>query len=205
MSDHDYERRSHGEEGQDALDSLLNRALAKYSAAEPRPGLEERILAGLRTAPKDSATPAWRRWFLVPAAATVVIAIALWWQFALPSHTPTANLPPVTQSNAPALNVPVSKVEQQDAHVETLRRTAQSVVPKTHRKGTAYSVTHPKLEQFPSPQPLSEQELALAKYASAYPQEAALIATAQVEFEKETQRRANQFRSQAEAHTGEER
>jgi hypothetical protein len=43
----------------------------------------------------------------------------------------------------------------------------------------------PRLDQFPSAQPLSEQEIALARYVSQFPQEATLIARAQGEYEKE--------------------
>ena len=49
---------------------------------------------------------------------------------------------------------------------------------------------------------LSEQELALAKYASTFPEEAVLIATAQEEFENETQRRAKRSRSEVDLHGG---
>jgi hypothetical protein len=39
----------------------------------------------------------------------------------------------------------------------------------------------PKLDQFPSPQPLSEQEKILARYVANYPKHAALIAQARTE------------------------
>jgi hypothetical protein len=43
----------------------------------------------------------------------------------------------------------------------------------------------PKLDQFPSPRPLSKQEELLARYAREHPQEANLIAQAQAELEKQ--------------------
>lgn len=39
----------------------------------------------------------------------------------------------------------------------------------------------PKLAQFPSPQPLSEQERILASYVAKYPEHAALVAQARAE------------------------
>lgn len=42
-----------------------------------------------------------------------------------------------------------------------------------------------KLDQFPSPQPLTEQERLLARYVQDYPQEAVILAREQAEFEKE--------------------
>ena len=44
-----------------------------------------------------------------------------------------------------------------------------------------HSSPAPKLEQFPSPQPLSEQEKILARYVNTYPEHAALIAQARTE------------------------
>lgn len=54
----------------------------------------------------------------------------------------------------------------------------------------------PKLDQFPSRQQLSEQELALAKYVSEFPQEATLIARAQEEYEKEIQEKMKDANSE---------
>jgi hypothetical protein len=39
----------------------------------------------------------------------------------------------------------------------------------------------PKLDQFPSPRPLSEQEQILMSYVARYPENAALVAQAQAE------------------------
>lgn len=60
--------------------------------------------------------------------------------------------------------------------------------------------TGPKLDQFPSPQPLTEQELALARYVREFPQEADLIATAQVENEKAIQQKMQDTRSETEGY-----
>jgi len=46
---------------------------------------------------------------------------------------------------------------------------------------TIIDVNSPKLEQFPSPQPLSEQERILANYVGKYPEHATLIARARSE------------------------
>ena len=49
----------------------------------------------------------------------------------------------------------------------------------------------PKLDQFPSPQPLSAEEIALAQYARNFPKEAQLVAQAQEEFEIEIEKEMN--------------
>jgi hypothetical protein len=43
------------------------------------------------------------------------------------------------------------------------------------------TVSTPKLAQFPSPQPLSEQERILASYVAKYPEQAALVAQARAQ------------------------
>lgn len=190
--DHEYERPKNGAGEQDELDRLLNNALAKYSAAEPRPGLEERILTSLRDEHIGAPALAWWQWVMVPAFAMAVVALGLWWQSGKAIAPPIAHRPIVS---APIVNVPETEIAHREANtpaprkVERTQTTPQSPV-------MAVKSASPKLDRFPSPQPLSEQELALAKYASAYPEEATLIATAQGEFEKETQRKAKQFQSE---------
>jgi hypothetical protein len=63
---------------------------------------------------------------------------------------------------------------------------------------------YPKLDQFPSPQPLSEQELALARYVHDFPREATLIALAQAEHEKEIQQEMEDASSQTNNHDSEQ-
>jgi hypothetical protein len=45
----------------------------------------------------------------------------------------------------------------------------------------AVGANSPKLDQFPSPQPLSEQEKILASYVNQFPDHAALLAQARME------------------------
>ena len=63
----------------------------------------------------------------------------------------------------------------------------------------------PKLDQFPSPEPLSKEELAMARYVKKFPQDAATIASAQEEFEKEVQHEAEAFGQAPSNSTEEER
>jgi hypothetical protein len=60
----------------------------------------------------------------------------------------------------------------------------------------ALAAAEPKLERFPSPQPLTQEELALVRYVQSFPQEATLIAQAQEEFELETQKLMNEAGAQ---------
>jgi hypothetical protein len=72
-----------------------------------------------------------------------------------------------------------------------------------HRR--AAFLASPKLDQFPSRQPLSAEELALARYVQSFPREATLIAHAQEEFELEIQKEMNNAGSQTQASVQEER
>src|ERR1700757_4524333 len=62
---------------QDELDRALDAALAKY-VAEPRAGLEERVLANLRAETARGAERAWWRWgVLAFVAAALLFALGL--------------------------------------------------------------------------------------------------------------------------------
>src|SRR5579863_3792234 len=73
----------------DPLDPVLDAALAKYAAVEPRVGLEDRVLAHLQA---ERARPPVRAWWhrsLAGAAAVVVvIALALAWRSGKSSGNP---------------------------------------------------------------------------------------------------------------------
>jgi hypothetical protein len=192
MLNRDYENA--GSEG-DELDYALNSALAKYAAVEPRAGLEERVLANLRA---DHAHVPTRRWWHWPAAiavaAIVVVAVALAWRSGKPVHPVVANHPTIT---SPAQNHVAPRIEQ------ALNNSAPQPAPRVPRRRIANHVRieavvaeHPRLDKFPSPQPLTQQERALASYVSTFPREATLIAQRQEEFEKEIQQNMKDARSE---------
>jgi hypothetical protein len=157
----------------DALDRELDVALAQFAAAEPRAGLEDRVLANLRLeegrAPERSL---WRWPALSALAAVLLVTVSLMWRSAKPKPDITVQAPPKA------------------AHFETQvagNRGGGSVPPhqagsKKRVKPSAVSHTvleiapAAKLDQFPSPQPLSEQEKILADYAAEFQEQAVLIA-----------------------------
>ncbi len=63
------------------IDDMLDSLLANYSSAEPRPGLETRILANLREAEEKKAPQGWWNfkwlWAGVVAAAIIVAAVLI--------------------------------------------------------------------------------------------------------------------------------
>jgi hypothetical protein len=166
---------------QDELDQLLDAALAKYATAEPRAGLEERVLANLRAGRARVPDRTWWRWSVAAVAAILVVAIALALKLGKP-------LPPQVVHHAPASiqvahDGPKMVSNTGGNGVRVPRKVKGTVRRATARRAQpqAAKARNPKLDQFPSPQPLSEQEKTLANYVASYPEHAALIARARTE------------------------
>jgi len=200
MTDRDQKRmqaRQKDDATKNVLDHELDAALAKYAAVEPRAGLEERVLESLRVKRARVPDRAWWRWSVAGALATVVVmAFALAWMSGKPSHSFVVNHPSTTAQSpkepAKQSGLKISENQTYSPEHGAIRSAA------IHRSPPKVMAANPKLDKFPSPQPLSAQELALAKYVSQFPEEATLIARSQAEFEKETQQKMNDARSQAE-------
>src|SRR2546423_502696 len=154
----------------DELDRLLDGALKQYAAVQPREGLEGRILARMRSESAERASHAWWRWLRAAAAVgalAVVIAMTL-----RPHARPQ---PMVAQHRSVAL--PAAKL----AASSQQRKAVQRPTRRVHAVADIQVPKVPKLDQFPSPQPLSEQEKLLASYVAVYPKQAALLAKLRTE------------------------
>jgi len=170
MANHDDTRKESGE-----LDRTIDAALAKYASAEARDGLEERILANLRTADAQSAQRMWRHWGLTAAlTAVLIVAAAVVWRWNQPTVPPVAMHPPALKQ------APVPDLANRDENSAPPRRSMQHRRPRRSPEG-AIAVAGPKLDVFPSPLPLSEQEKILAAYVARYPDHAALVAVARMD------------------------
>jgi hypothetical protein len=169
MANHDDTRKESGE-----LDRTIDATLAKYASVEARDGLEERILANLRTADTQSAQQMWRHWgFTAVLTAVLIVAAAVVWRWNQTTVPPVAIHPPLLK-HAPAdlANRDKNSAPPRGSmpHRRTLRSPERAIV-----------VPGPKLEVFPSPLPLSEQEKILASYIAQYPGHAALVAEARMD------------------------
>jgi hypothetical protein len=166
---------------QDEFDRMLDAALAKYAAVEPRTGLEERVLANLRAEQARVPDHAWWRWSAIAAvAAVIVVAVALSLRSDKPSHPVVANHPP-TPIQAPKKR---GREIISIAHGSGTRPARPSTTRKPAMRPSPPEVAiarAPKLEQFPSPQPLSEQEKLLQNYVAGNPEQAVLLARARTE------------------------
>jgi hypothetical protein len=178
MTDKNHKRVGERRHHEDALDRELDAALAKYASVEPRAGIEERVLAHLRAERTRVADRGWWRWALAAtAAALIVVAVAVISNSARPSRP--ANRPLATTQH---LSNPGTQMAKRRS--KTVGRRGGGPVRRTNRHpadSTVVVAAAPKLDQFPSPQPLSEQEEILVSYVSEYPEHAALIARARME------------------------
>jgi type VI protein secretion system component VasF len=165
------------------IDRWLDDALSQYSKAEPRAGLEGRVLARLAEGRQESSRklPWWR---VLAFTAAAIVAIAFFWH----AHTGLTQLRqnPVAKVSAPATRMePGTNGEPSldESAIQTLRaRKPLSVVPKeVHRVGRANAIQQaalPKLEQFPSRRNLSQQESLLARHLTEQSNKEALLETA---------------------------
>jgi hypothetical protein len=166
------------EKNYDELDHTLDAALARYAAVEPRAGLEGRILARLLTASEPDRDRAWWRWSVMAAvAAVLLVTVTLGWRIGMPTH------PVVADRLSPASRV-LQPGKQDVLHWDKCvvhPHVPHHVQTATHRAQLSVAAAVPRLEQFPSPLPLSEQEEILASYVSRYPEHAVLVARARAE------------------------
>jgi hypothetical protein len=168
------------------VDDQLDAVLAKYAAVEPRAGLEQRILANLKAQERPATGVAWWRW-AGTLAVVLVITILVVWRAEIHRSQQVVRHPanPSQKSQPQIANMGLSGKHQQSP--VAVRRPRKRASPGVTQAAGQRS-PKPKLDQFPSPQPLSQEELVLARYAVEFPAEAALIAKAQDEYEKEVQR-----------------
>jgi len=163
----------------DVLDRELDAALAKFTRAEPRAGLEQRVFANLRTERQRATNRSWWPWPAVAAlAAVMIVSLFLASRLAKPAQNIVEQ-----HSQAPTRtneNVGTLANNRGSGSIPTREASGR---PKPHAVNhtTATVVSASKLDKFPSPQPLNEQEKILARYVANYPEHAALIAQARAE------------------------
>jgi hypothetical protein len=171
----------------------LDEALARYSDAEPRTGLEGRILANL--AAEAERRRARYRWLWIPAACAAVIASAV--GIATLRHVRPASVPAPIVAHAPA--VPMhTQATVNTAQAQTVARpvrvTATAAQPVRVRRSNAAIAkdVEPRKPQFPTPMPPTEQERLLIAYLSATPtHELLAVATDQQKWRERVQKNAD--------------
>ncbi len=165
------------EERERMVDRLLNQALAPHDA-EPRAGLEERIIHRLQAQPEAHR---WWRWLWIPAVAAVLaVAIGL-------SRRPEPNVPgresrvastqPAATSILPSTSPRPGTSDQPSRRSFTARRRTSG---STRETATATASTSaPRLETFPSRSALTVEERMLLGFVKREPREAQTVAQEQ--------------------------
>ncbi|HKQ85442.1 MAG TPA: hypothetical protein VJS43_01600 [Candidatus Acidoferrales bacterium] len=153
----------------------LDVALAEYAAAEPRDGLEQRVLANLRTQGPHAGRFAWRRWVAAGFAVASLAALAIWIggrksaPVDIGSRTAQHEVAR-TSARAPAATATAIP----SAHKGMTQRARQSYLTERNVRRNAEAL--PRLARFPAPEPLTEQEKLLIRFVEQDPQDAALVA-----------------------------
>jgi hypothetical protein len=148
------------------IDELLNSALARQKA-EPRPGLEARILERTRTDASRQASKngLWKFWVAVTAAAAVVMMIT-GIHMVNRSHSPAAQKSRV--SNAVPPPPPQETLTARTGTIAQLAGTTVTTKPKrtTRHEGRPTRLMEAEHwpSQFPSPAPLTSEQKALVQY-----------------------------------------
>ncbi len=158
------------------VDELLDSALAHYAQAEPRPGLEARLLARLRSEPEPAAF-GWR-WLPLAAAATVVVAAVLYFAGSRESRPPEVSVQPkpaVAPAGTGKAKMPIATapVAQQASDPVASRAAAKqpSAAGASMRAADARASISARRQEFFQPTPVSEQEAALMRLVRQTPAE----------------------------------
>lgn len=147
----------------DELDRLIDSALADY--AEPRAGLEKRMLARV----SGQVTRSSRRRWVLAAIAVPAIAVLLLLSYLVPR---TQRQQPRQMANTPEVSSVTSNVTP-NVSVPTPHAVRSPAYPRRTRPGVHVAdrgannlIPLPKLDVFPAPQPLSTGEQAMVSFVA---------------------------------------
>jgi hypothetical protein len=163
---------------EERVDQWLDRALRRYGDVEPRAGLEQRIFTNVARAESERDIGTRWQWAFALTALTGVIAFAIWMGSGATHHArgPVASLT-LNQMIAKSSQVRPARAPRRGPR-KNPRQISRAARPNRAER-------EPRLAQFPSPRPLTEQEQMLRRYVTELPQEAVLVAQAQAERQKE--------------------
>jgi len=170
----------------DRWDAWLDKALQKYGSINPHPALESRVLTSLQVQQRVRTRRVWTWTVGVAAAAFLVLFV---WRGLEDPGLNKHDKKPIAH---------VSQDSPKEHRVQALPPVSQGPSALTRARSErrhrdmAKRSTNPRLERFPSPRPLSPQELAALRYAGRYPQEAVLVAKEQEKFDDEVRQAQQQ-------------
>jgi hypothetical protein len=184
MEDEDQDARCAGW-GRGEVNTELAAALAQFASVEPRDGLEQRVLANLR-GEREAVLEGWVRWWLPAVAGALALAVIVAGADFVVLKARDRGAIAISPGRSPQVGAVQVGGDAQHAAV-AVKKSSERAKPTVTGKGSrshqapaypAILAAQPKLEQFPSSRPLSEQEKILASYVERYPETAALVAKA---------------------------
>jgi hypothetical protein len=150
------------------MDEVLNSLLANYSSAEPRQGMEARILAGLNESAQKEGSHGWWnfKWLWAGAVAAAIIMAAV---LISERHRVEPPTHVIVRTSQPA---PQPAIQRQAPAVrnETVRIRPRKSLAPTRPQNAALALNE-RPAVFPTPTPLSEQEKLLLSYVAGTPRE----------------------------------
>jgi hypothetical protein len=164
-------------------DKWLDAALKQYGEAAPRTGLEGRVLANLRA---ESERLAERRDWRHALGAVIAIIVVVAAIFVVRDRNVARQVE--AKREAPVMTNASSALGSDRANKREIPRALQQPHRATYASRpmrAVESMGEPRLQQFPSPQPLSKQEEMLTTYVTRFPDEAVAAARAQAEIRKQ--------------------
>jgi hypothetical protein len=164
-------------------DEWLDAGLKQYGQAEPRPGLENRILAGLRSERERMLARKWQ-WWPALAALTAIFLIGIG-VFLIKLRNAGVHAPLAKESPASFQQKTPQARQADGSRVQDFPGQRIHTGVQFHPHHVTEHTATARLEQFPSPHPLSEQEAILQRYAEQFPREASLMAQAQTQLTRQ--------------------
>ncbi len=161
---------------EEKIERWLDDALADYGRAEPRIGIEGRVLARLSLEQERSHRSLW--WGACALASAALVVVVAWWS----GHPGRKQV-----SESPVARLQVKAPESGRGVRSVGTNQGRAVQRRRESTGKANRGTAPRQEQFPSPSPLTDQEKMLARYVRDFPEKAALVARAQTEFHRQNE------------------
>ena len=151
------------------IDDLVEQSLDRRREIEPLRGLEERLLARLRS-PRQVWWAGWA-WGLASAAAVLAIAVAV---FRIGSHHRPAPTPPIARMRelvTPRVVSPPANAKPLGPSRTSGRSTLRSMRPRnpSARQEGGVAPSEPRKDVFPTPRPATEQEQLLLRFIQEAP------------------------------------
>ncbi len=160
-------------------DARLGELLTKYGHAEPPPGLERRVLARITVERERSAVQGWG-WRLAAAmlALGAIAALGLFMMRKAGSTAGTSAPEASIANTGPRILPPAMSAAEPNSK-------PKPAIHNRFQQSAARKPIEPRLEQFPSPAPLSEQEEMLIRYVRERHHEAVMVARARAELRRQ--------------------